>query len=128
MSLSKTISISAGFACAAFVALFACKGNDASASTNASITSSAASPVAVTVDEKGFTPSSVSFKKGEKGQLVFTRTTDGTCATEVVFPELKITKPLPLKQPVTIDVPTTDAKTLTFQCGMGMFKSKVVIQ
>jgi plastocyanin domain-containing protein len=118
-------------ACAALPSLAACKGNDASASTSgtsASITAAANAPVAVTVDDKGFTPSSVSFKKGDHAQLVFTRTTDATCATEVVFPELKITKPLPLKQPVTIDVPTSDAKTLTFQCGMGMFKSKVVIQ
>ena len=84
--------------------------------------------VAVTVDGKGFTPSSASFKKGEHAQLVFTRTSDETCAKEVVFPELNVKKPLPLNQAVAIDVPTADARTLTFQCGMGMFKSKVTIQ
>ncbi len=84
--------------------------------------------VAVTAGEDGFVPSSVTFKKGEPAKLVFTRTTDKTCATEVVFPELKITKPLPLNTPVAIDIPTTDTRTLTFQCGMGMYKSKVVVQ
>ena len=84
--------------------------------------------VAVTAGEDGFVPNSVSFKKGEPAKLVFTRTTDKTCATEVVFPELKITKPLPLNTPVTIDIATTEARTLTFQCGMGMYKSKVVVQ
>jgi plastocyanin domain-containing protein len=89
--------------------------------------SSGARKVAVTVDAKGFTPSSVDAKKGDKLQLVFTRTTDDTCAKEVVFPEINLTKPLPLNTAVAIDVPTDAARTLTFQCGMAMFKSKVVI-
>jgi plastocyanin domain-containing protein len=88
---------------------------------------SAPGVVNVTADEKGFTPSSVTFKKGEKGQLVFTRTSDDTCATEVVFPELNIKKDLPKGKPVTIDVPTDKEQKLTFQCGMGMYKSAVVV-
>src|SRR5687767_9761529 len=83
--------------------------------------------VNVTADDKGFTPSSVTFKKGEKASLVFTRTSDDTCATEVVFPDLNIKKDLPKGKPVTIDVPTDKEQKLTFQCGMGMYKSAVVV-
>jgi len=83
--------------------------------------------VAIEANEKGFTPTSVALKKGEATTLVFTRTTDETCAKQVVFPELHVTKELPLKQPVAFDVPVGDARTLTFQCGMGMFKGKIVI-
>lgn len=83
--------------------------------------------VAITVDGKGFTPSAVTLKKGGPGALVFTRTTDETCATEVVFPELDLKKPLPKNTPVTITIPTDKEQKLTFQCGMGMYKSAVVI-
>ncbi len=84
--------------------------------------------IAIRADDKGFTPGSVTVKKGEPTTLVFTRTSDDTCAKEVVFPELKIKKALPLNQPVDVEVPTGEARTLAFTCGMGMFKSSVVVQ
>jgi plastocyanin domain-containing protein len=84
-------------------------------------------PVAITVDGDGFKPSSVTFKKGAPGTLIFTRTVDDTCATEVVFPQLDIKKDLPKNTPVTITVPTDKEQKLTFQCGMGMYKSSVVV-
>ncbi len=84
--------------------------------------------VSITVDGKGFTPSRVEAKKGEKLTLRFTRTTNATCAKDVVFPELDVKKPLPLNKPVDVIVPAQKkARTLGFQCGMGMYKSKVVI-
>jgi plastocyanin domain-containing protein len=83
--------------------------------------------VEVKVDESGFKPSSVTFKKGLPASLVFLRTTDDTCATEVVFPELNLKKDLPKGKPITIDVPTDKEQKLTFQCGMGMYKSAVVV-
>lgn len=83
--------------------------------------------VAITADDHGFTPSSVTFKKGAPAALVFTRTTDDTCAKEVVITELKVNKELPKNQPVTIEIPTDKEQKLTFQCGMGMYKSSIVV-
>ncbi|MES1178698.1 MAG: cupredoxin domain-containing protein [Myxococcales bacterium] len=84
--------------------------------------------IAVVADERGFTPAAVETQTGSKLTLRFTRTTDATCADKVVFPEAGITKDLPLKQAVDVIVPTDKARTLAFQCGMGMFKSAVVIR
>jgi plastocyanin domain-containing protein len=116
------------------VALFpiaiACKKGEAQPSP-----APAASPITVTgkrIDVKasgeGFTPNAITVKKGEPTTLVFTRTTDDTCATKVVFPDIKLEKDLPLNQQVAVELPVDKDRTLAFQCGMGMFKSKVVIQ
>lgn len=87
-----------------------------------------AGEVAVTVDGNGFSPSQVTVPKGSDVRLVFTRTSDATCAKAVAFPELGITKDLPLKEPVTVVIAAAKAGTYTFQCGMGMYKSKLVIE
>ena len=92
----------------------------------------AAGPVSgsvdVKADENGFSPSTITLKKGEAATLRFKRTTEETCADKVVFPELKLSKELPLNQVVEIPIDTKEQKTLGFECGMGMYKSKVVIQ
>src|SRR5262249_42833364 len=89
-----------------FVVLFALLACDKSSASAADLRK-----VPVVVDGKGFTPSSVDVKKSEKVQLVFTRTTDETCAKEVVFPEINLKKDLPLNKPVAVDVPTESART-----------------
>jgi plastocyanin domain-containing protein len=84
----------------------------------------------VTAGEHGFTPPSLTVASGgpgSHGSVTFVRVTNQTCATEVVFPDLGLEKKLPLNQVVSVDVPTDTAKSLTFQCGMGMYKGAVVV-
>ena len=94
--------------------------------------SEASTPVAdVTASEHGFSPASLHLAgggPGSHGTVTFVRTSDKTCATEVVFPELDIKKALPLNQAVAVNVPSDSARTLTFQCGMGMYKGAVLVK
>jgi plastocyanin domain-containing protein len=84
----------------------------------------------VTASEHGFSPASLKLPgggPGSHGTVTFVRTTDKTCATEVVFPDLQIDQKLPLNEVVSIELPTDAPKTLTFQCGMAMYKGAVVV-
>jgi plastocyanin domain-containing protein len=99
----------------------ACKKSDASTGPSADVTAS----------EHGFTPSSFEVPSGGPGShatVTFVRTTDKTCATEVVFPDLNIKKDLPLNQVVPVELPTDTAKRLSFECGMAMYKGAVVVR
>lgn len=127
-----TMSNSKSFAVIGLVVLsFAACDKNADATAHAEPVAqngtSAQRVVAVDVGDQGFKPSQVEAKKGERTTLRFTRTSDKTCATKVVFPEIKLEKALPLNKPVDVVVPTNESRTLAFQCGMGMFKSSVVI-
>lgn len=92
------------------------------------LASAQARVVRVVVDDKGFTPSRIVSKAGESLTLVFRRTSTKGCATSVVFPELDIKRSLPLDQDVSVTVTPKKGKPLTFTCGMGMYRSSVVVE
>jgi RND family efflux transporter MFP subunit len=83
--------------------------------------------VKVIVNEQGFEPAQVTLRAGTPARLTFVRTTDKTCATEVVFPSLNIKRALPLNE--AVDIEFTPAKTgeIAFACGMNMFRGVVVV-
>ena len=110
------------------VQLAGCKSNSSSDTPSAPNAAPVAGKVNVIVGDDGFMPSAVTANKGQPLTLEFKRVSDKTCATQVAFPELNITKDLPLNTPVAILIPTDQARKLTFQCGMGMYKSTVVVQ
>jgi plastocyanin len=83
--------------------------------------------VLVTVTDKGFEPARVSVQAGQPARITFRRTTDDTCATEVVFPSLKIRRALPLHEDVEIEL-TPAAGEIAFVCGMDMLRGTVVVQ
>jgi plastocyanin domain-containing protein len=122
-SFPHTLAVSAAGALVpvlvVLVLLLGCKKSDAGGPT-----------ADVTASEHGFSPSSLKLTQGgpaSHAAVTFVRTTDKTCATEVVFPELNVERKLPLNQVVSIEVPTDTARTLTFQCGMAMYKGALVV-
>jgi RND family efflux transporter MFP subunit len=89
---------------------------------------SATSATRVIVSEKGFEPARVTLRAGVPARLTFMRTTDATCATEVVIPSLNIKRSLPLNQPVDIEFTPEKAGEIRFACGIGMFSGTLVVQ
>src|SRR5215510_734441 len=86
-----------------------------------------AQTVKITITTKGFEPTSVNVKANVPAKLTFLRTTNDTCATEVVIPDYKIKKELPLNKAVDVEFTPTKAGDVAFACGMGMFKGKIVV-
>lgn len=82
--------------------------------------------IRVVVGAQGFEPARVALPVGQRTAITFLRTTDQTCATEVVFPQLEIRRPLPLNQPVVIEMPPQPSGELSFVCGMDMLRGVAV--
>ena len=81
----------------------------------------------VKVTDSGFEPARLVLTPGVRSRIVFTRTSEKTCATAVVFPSLNIQRDLPLNAPVAIEF--TPAKgELAFACGMSMLTGTIVVE
>ena len=82
----------------------------------------------VVVNEQGFEPAKVTLRAGAPARITFVRTTDKTCATEVVFPSFNIKRALPLNEPVAIEFTSPTTGEIAFACGMNMLKGVVVVE
>ncbi len=56
----------------------------------------------VKITERGFEPVSLRLRRNVQTRITFLRTTDQTCAKEVVLREFGIKRDLPLNQPVVV--------------------------
>jgi plastocyanin domain-containing protein len=80
------------------------------------------------VVEKGYHPSQITAKAGERLRLKFIRREYNSCTREVVFPSLNIRRELPPNQPVVIDLPPLQAGELVFHCGMKMVRGTIQVE
>ncbi|WP_242345592.1 cupredoxin domain-containing protein [Anaeromyxobacter terrae] len=85
-------------------------------------------PVKITVTKRGYEPWKVQAKKDVPLTLVVTRTTDETCATELVLPEYGINQKLPLNEPVTITFTPKRTGELKYACAMNMFQGVIEVR
>lgn len=82
----------------------------------------------VEITRIGYEPASITLKRGVPARITFLRTTDDTCATEVVFADYGVRKELPLNQPVFVSFTPQTAGEFSFTCGMGMNRGKLLIR
>jgi len=84
--------------------------------------------IEIQVTGEGFVPDNIKVKKGQPVRVVVTRTTDRTCATELVIRDQGINQKLPLNQPVTVEFTPRKSGQLRYACGMDMISGVVVVE
>jgi len=82
----------------------------------------------IAVGSDGYKPSRVPAKVGQEVVLVFTRTTDQTCATDLVIPSENRTVALPLNKPVEVRLTPKAKGDIDFTCGMNMFRGTIAVE
>jgi RND family efflux transporter MFP subunit len=82
----------------------------------------------VNVTDASFDPPRITVRAGVPARLTFTRVSDKTCATSVVFPSLNIRRDLPLNKPVTIEFTPAKPGEIPFVCGVNMLRGTVVVR
>ncbi len=78
--------------------------------------------------EGGYTPNVISIPKGKTITINFIRKDPSSCLEEVVLPEFKIRKYLPLDKITPIQITPEESGTFEISCGMNMFHGKIVIK
>jgi plastocyanin domain-containing protein len=83
--------------------------------------------IEVEANKDGYTPARIAGKPGEKLTLVFKRTFDAECISQVKTPDGKLVD-LPMNKPVEVEVTVPQQGELAFACGMDMFHGVIVAQ
>ena len=80
------------------------------------------------VTPKGFEPSALTFRAGVPVRITVVRTTDETCAKEIVIPAFDLKRALPLNAAVNIEFTPEKAGELKFLCGMEMLHGTITVK
>ncbi len=83
--------------------------------------------VDITVDG-GYTPSVISVPQGRITKINFFRKDPSSCLEEVILPDFKIKKFLPLNEKVTVEINPQQSGEFPFTCGMNMFHGKIIVK
>ncbi len=97
------------------------------AQTRATEVAGGAQEVAVTV-KGGYTPDVIVVKAGQKLRLRFTRQESVSCSERVLFPDFNQNALLPEGQEVTLEFTPEKPGEYGFQCQMGMFRGKLIVE
>lgn len=97
----------------------------AAASAKGTVGSDGVRRVPVEAGQEGYVPDKIAGKPGEKLVLVFTRTVDAECISQLKTPDGKLVD-LPKGKPVDVAITVPATGQLTFACGMDMFHGTIV--
>ena len=118
-----------------FVAALSCKKEDANAKPKAAkeapVTAgkvdNGVRRVEIEAGKDGYSPERIAGKPGEKLVLVFKRTVEGECLSQLKTPDGKVVD-LPMNKTVEVPLTVPASGEVAFACGMDMFKGVIVAQ
>lgn len=76
----------------------------------------------------GYSPEVISIPKGRTTTLFFIRKDPSSCLEEVVLPDFKVRRFLPLNKKVSVEINPTKVGEFIYSCGMNMFHGKIIVQ
>ncbi len=78
--------------------------------------------------EGGYNPDVISIPKNQTTTINFVRKDPSSCLEEVVIPNFKIRKYLPLNKKISISITPKETGEFGFACGMNMFHGKIIVK
>lgn len=78
--------------------------------------------------EGGYSPNTISIPQGKTTKINFTRKDSSSCLEEVVLPDFKIRKFLPVNQKVAIEITPRKKGEYGYACGMNMYHGKIIVK
>lgn len=76
----------------------------------------------------GYSPEVISIPKGKTTTLNFIRRDPSSCLEDVVIPDFKIRKYLPMNEKVSIPLTPKKEGSYEISCGMNMFHGKIIVK
>lgn len=119
MSIDKIIVTGIGFAVALFVYWFFLGKKEKAVQIQ--------KVAEITVDG-GYRPQVIEIPKGKTTILKFKRIDPSSCLEELLIPDFKIRRELPLKEIVSVEITPHKVGEFTYSCGMNMYHGKIVVK
>lgn len=76
----------------------------------------------------GYSPNKILIQKGKATMLNFLRRDSNSCLEEIVIPDFKVRKYLPMDKTISIPIIPQKEGEYNFTCGMGMFHGRIVVE
>ena len=79
------------------------------------------------VVDGGYRPAAIKIKNGKTTILKILRKDSNSCLEEIILPDFKIKKFLPLNKEVEISITPQKTGEFGFHCGMNMYHGKIIV-
>ncbi|MEP0546498.1 MAG: cupredoxin domain-containing protein [Rhodothermales bacterium] len=85
--------------------------------------------VEIEAGRMGYVPREIALEAGVPARIVFTRTVESECSSQVTIPAFDVpTTDLPLDEPVAVEFTPTESGDFEFVCGMDMQRGSLMIK